>query len=459
MKRDHDRKRVWQLIGLLLLLVLLAAPVTVSGAPSTPVTEFKSMVTEDGFVTLLDGTLTGTDASLDKWVMAGPGAFVPYGDGEGFVTNGGMGMLWYPKDFGDAIFRIDYRDVRTAVTGYSNGGVMVGFPADYICSPLYPDSPACTYHVPYTERPEAWVYDWPGMPGPFPPAQTYANDWTLGHDNPVLGDIPTGMGNSCGRIRSARTSEPWVAVYCGNEVQINDSPDAPAYTGDPIKTGSLYNMRDLNATTGWGGSGAQARLDADVANGWVPGTPRAWHEMEIHKIGQQWTVFVDGVMVTQYDNAIPLQPKRAYDPPSSARQFVGSTLGLQNHGRNDYIEYKNVRVKEISAPPVNIVAPTIAGSGKIGKQLTATPGEWLNVTGNHPGHLYYEWFRSHDASQVIGDLPQTEVQQDDVLVGTEKWYTPVAEDAAPGMVLWVRVTMTTDQGTAFATAEATQLEP
>lgn len=406
--------------------------------------------TDNGFTTILDGSLSGGTASFDKWFQSGPGSFVPYGDGQGFMTTGGLGMLWYPKDYGDAIFRVDYRDVRTDTTGYSNGGIMIGFPAEQLCTPDYPTTPACTSQVAWQDRPSTWTYNWAGLPGPFPPAQTYKND-------PSLGDPPSGNGHACGQISTARSDPAWVAVYCGNEVQVNDSPDPPAFGGDPIKTGSVYNMRDLDATTGFGGSGAQARLDADVANGWVPGTPRAWHQLEIQKIGQQVTVFIDGVLVNQYDNAIPLQPKRAVDPPSSAREFARTAIGLQNHGGSDHVEYKDVRVKEVSNAPRNVVAPQIAGSGKLGQQLVVTPGEWENVTGRHDAHVTYQWFRSNNASQTPGDLPPTEVQYDNQLVGTGNTYTPTQADVAPGKVLWCRVSASTDQGTVYAYAEATNL--
>src|SRR4051794_38905523 len=124
----------------------LMAPALSGAAPPQP-------TTDAGFTTLLDGSLSGGPASFDKWVMAGPGAFVPYGDGQGFMTTGGLGMLWYPKDFGDAVFRIDYRDVRTATTGYSNGGIMVGFPAGANCPAPEPATPARPPHPPHTGRP------------------------------------------------------------------------------------------------------------------------------------------------------------------------------------------------------------------------------------------------------------------------------------------------------------------
>src|SRR4051794_24141453 len=214
--------------AVVLLLGISAAPAPAESLPASEQVPTASSAAEpgptpagdDGFTTILDGTLTGTPASFDKWFQSGPGSFVPFGDGEGFVGTGGLGMLWYPKDFGDAVFRIDYRDVRTQTTGFSNGGIMVGFPAGQICTPLYPVTPACTHHVPYTERPTNWTYNWQGLPGPFPPAQAYAND-------PSLGDPQSGLGNACGRTSTARTNEAWVAVYCGNEIQVNDSPDMP----------------------------------------------------------------------------------------------------------------------------------------------------------------------------------------------------------------------------------------
>src|SRR5690606_14687027 len=69
----------------------------------------------------------GTQESLDKWEMAGPGSFVLTEDGA-MRSQGGLGMLWYPeKQYRDFSLKFQFRDARTD-EGYSNGGVLVRFP-------------------------------------------------------------------------------------------------------------------------------------------------------------------------------------------------------------------------------------------------------------------------------------------------------------------------------------------
>ena len=46
---------------------------------------------------------------------------------------------------------------------------------------------------------------------------------------------------SCGTVGSARSSQAWVAIYCGHEIQIYDGE-----TGEPQKTGSIYNFDPNN---------------------------------------------------------------------------------------------------------------------------------------------------------------------------------------------------------------------
>jgi hypothetical protein len=139
------------------------------------------------------------------------------------------------------------------------------------------------------------------------------------------------------------------------------------------------------------------------------------------------------------------------DPPTQARQFVGSTLGLQNHGRGDSIEYRNVRVKEISSPPKNTTAPSVMGINKAGTDVTCRPGQWQNTGADG---VSYQWFRSNDAPQGIGALALTETQYDSQLVSTNPTYTVTADDAVPGKVLWCRVSASSEQGTVYAYAEA-----
>ncbi|MGI5270453.1 ThuA domain-containing protein [Nonomuraea sp. CA-218870] len=71
---------------------------------------------ETGYTTLYNGSTTG-------WSQAGPGSFA--NSDATLSSQGGMGMLWYnAKEFGSYSLKLDWR-----VTGDSNSGVIVGFPA------------------------------------------------------------------------------------------------------------------------------------------------------------------------------------------------------------------------------------------------------------------------------------------------------------------------------------------
>ncbi|MEV4569807.1 ThuA domain-containing protein [Nonomuraea sp. NPDC049419] len=71
---------------------------------------------ETGYTALYNGSTAG-------WTQAGPGSFT---SGDATLTSeGGMGMLWYDaKEFGSYSLKLDWK-----LTGDSNSGVIVGFPA------------------------------------------------------------------------------------------------------------------------------------------------------------------------------------------------------------------------------------------------------------------------------------------------------------------------------------------
>jgi hypothetical protein len=120
--------------------------------------------------------------------------------------------------------------------------------------------------------------------------------------------------------------DAWVAVVCGHEVQINDSP-----SGDPRKTGSIYGFADLNSE--------QSR----------PTPKRVWNDIEIRVVGQDYTVIRNGVVINEFENApgIPFEG-RPEDPGSDSRDLVGY-IGLQAHGApNDVVSFRNVRIKDLS---------------------------------------------------------------------------------------------------------------
>ncbi|HWM10817.1 MAG TPA: family 16 glycoside hydrolase, partial [Solirubrobacteraceae bacterium] len=200
----------------------------------------------------------GTQASLDRWLQAGPGSFALQGDGS-IESVDGLGMLWYPvRPYGDFSLKLSFRDVGAGSTG--NSGVFVRFPDP-------------------------------------------------------RGDLPP-----CGEGEDAA----WVAIYCGQEVQINDHQESEAQ-----KTGSIYNFDPLAA----GEAG-------EVPKG-------EWSEYEIRVVGQRYTVLRNGAVINTFDNEVPRASSRPDDPPTQERQFAEGYIGIQNHGENDKIQVRDVRVAEL----------------------------------------------------------------------------------------------------------------
>jgi glucose/arabinose dehydrogenase len=129
---------------------------------------------------------------------------------------------------------------------------------------------------------------------------------------------------SCGTLGSARSSPAWVAIYCGHEIQLYDGE-----TGEPQKTGSVYNFAPIT-------------LDRAGA------TPKnQWNDYEIKVEGQHYTIIRNGVVINEFDNTPGKQSSRAGDPPTDLRQFLSGFVGLQNHGNNDLMEFRNIRVREL----------------------------------------------------------------------------------------------------------------
>ncbi len=217
-----------------------------------------------GYRSLFDGTA----ASLADWRQAPGGSFNLRPDGS-IRSSGGLGMLWYAKDeFADFSLRLKFRDVSTGNT-YANSGVFTRFPDP---------------RIPLDERP----------------------------------------AGSCGTVGSARTSQAWVAIYCGHEIQIYDGP-----TGEVQKTGSIYNFDPNNLD--------QARV-----------TPKGqWNDYEVRVVGQRYTIIRNGVVINEFDNSPGKASSRQGDPPTDLRQFLSGFVGLQNHGTNDLIDIRDVRVRDL----------------------------------------------------------------------------------------------------------------
>lgn len=215
-----------------------------------------------------DALYNGLPETLYAWRQAPGGSFAIQPDGS-LRSSGGLGMLWYAgKAFGDFSFKAQFRDMSPE--GFrANSGIFTRFPDP---------------RTPLAQRP----------PG------------------------------SCGTVGSARNSEAWVAIYCGQEIQIYDGE-----TGEPQKTGSVYNFDPIGL---------------DGAN---PTDKGVWNEYEVKVVGQHYTIIRNGVVINEFDNTPGKQSSRAGDPPTDLRQFLSGFIGLQNHGNNDLIDFRNIRVREL----------------------------------------------------------------------------------------------------------------
>jgi 3-keto-disaccharide hydrolase len=118
-----------------------------------------------------------------------------------------------------------------------------------------------------------------------------------------------------------RPTEPWMPVNRGYEVQIDDAGD------DRHGTGALYSLTRRLA--------AAAR-------------PGQWNVLEVALDGPRTTVTLNGVKVTEYAEGEPVPPKvKWYEPDRGPRPAEGY-VGLQNHGRDDTVFFKEISVRPLA---------------------------------------------------------------------------------------------------------------
>ena len=121
--------------------------------------------------------------------------------------------------------------------------------------------------------------------------------------------------------------EVWMPVYYGYEVQIDNHPE----TSDEDEyhvTGTLYSLTKPLAKPG------------------KPGPE--WNTMEITMDGPRTIVYVNGVKVTDYREGEPV-PARKFDfEPYHGLRPVSGYIGLQNHGADDVVYFKEVAVKPLT---------------------------------------------------------------------------------------------------------------
>ena len=120
--------------------------------------------------------------------------------------------------------------------------------------------------------------------------------------------------------------EEWMPVFYGYEVQIDNHPET-SKEDDYHITGTLYSLTKPLAKPG------------------KPGPE--WNTMEITIDGPHTMVYVNGEKVTDYTEGDPT-PERKFDfEPFRGRRPDSGYFGLQNHGEDDIVYFKEVSVKPI----------------------------------------------------------------------------------------------------------------
>jgi hypothetical protein len=121
--------------------------------------------------------------------------------------------------------------------------------------------------------------------------------------------------------------EEWMPVHYGYEVQIDNHPETSKEDEYHI-TGTLYSLTKPLAKPG------------------KPGPE--WNTMEITLDGPHTLVFVNGEKVTDYKEGDPV-PERKFDfEPYRGRRPSEGYMGLQNHGDDDIVYFKEVAMKPLA---------------------------------------------------------------------------------------------------------------
>ncbi|MFI6333932.1 ThuA domain-containing protein [Streptomyces sp. NPDC050535] len=151
-----------------------------------------------------------------------------------------------------------------------------------------------------------WYAGAPSGSGPAPGFGAYS----LKLDWKVAGDDNSGVF-----VGFPASDDPWSAVNNGYEVQI-DATDAPDRT-----TGSVYSFQSADLE----------KRDRAL------NPPGEWNTYEIRVEGERLRVWLNGVKVNDFTNTDP------------ARSLRDGHVGIQNHGADDQVSFRDVRIKELPA--------------------------------------------------------------------------------------------------------------
>ncbi|MFJ3326077.1 ThuA domain-containing protein [Streptomyces griseus] len=122
-----------------------------------------------------------------------------------------------------------------------------------------------------------------------------------------------GDDNSGVFVGFPESDDPWSAVNNGYEIQI-DATDAADRT-----TGAVYTFKSANIK----------------ARDRVLRPPGQWNSYEIKVQGERLQVFLNGAKINDFTNTDP------------ARSLKDGYIGLQNHGADDQVSFRNIQLKEL----------------------------------------------------------------------------------------------------------------
>ncbi|MFF7969480.1 ThuA domain-containing protein [Streptomyces sp. NPDC007903] len=123
----------------------------------------------------------------------------------------------------------------------------------------------------------------------------------------------TGDGNSGVFVGFPPSDDPWSAVDNGYEVQI-DATDVPEKT-----TGSVYGFQSADL----------------AARDRALNPPGEWNTYEVRVEGERLRIWLNGVPVNDFTNTDPV------------RSLRDGHIGIQNHGADDQVSFRDVRIKEL----------------------------------------------------------------------------------------------------------------
>ena len=115
--------------------------------------------------------------------------------------------------------------------------------------------------------------------------------------------------------------DPWFAVHNGYEVQIHNGGD------DYHRTGCLYSF-----------SKAQNNVNAKLND---------WSTMLITLNGKRTIVEIDGKVVTDFTEGEKVPAKKIWYEPDRRPRVDAGYIGLQNHGGDAHVHFKEVSVKPL----------------------------------------------------------------------------------------------------------------